>query len=107
MVGRVFPRHGHRGRPLNSVVSCHFKSMWLSEHLGKLWKAIRGKPSHELLSVEFDESEIRVRAIDDSVDPGWNQTLRWSNIKRVCWKDGGMSSSDLIYISQIEPDKVI
>ena len=22
-MGRVWPRHGHRGRPLNSVVSCH------------------------------------------------------------------------------------
>jgi hypothetical protein len=25
-VGRVWPRHGHRGRPLNSVVSQHVRS---------------------------------------------------------------------------------
>jgi hypothetical protein len=28
-VGRVWPRHGHRGRPLNSVVRRHMKSLWL------------------------------------------------------------------------------
>ena len=25
MVGRVWPRHGHRGRPLNSVVRTHLQ----------------------------------------------------------------------------------
>jgi hypothetical protein len=30
-VGRVWPRHGYRGRPLNSVVSCH--RMRLRKHL--------------------------------------------------------------------------
>jgi hypothetical protein len=33
-VGRVWPRHGRRGRPLNSVVSCH--SMKLSTNVA-LW----------------------------------------------------------------------
>jgi hypothetical protein len=27
MVGRVWPRHGHRGRPLNSVVSHHMRAV--------------------------------------------------------------------------------
>jgi hypothetical protein len=26
MVGRVWPRHSHRGRPLNSVVRCHVRA---------------------------------------------------------------------------------
>ena len=49
----------------------------------------------------------RVGAIDESVEPEWNQTVAWSNIKRVCWKDGGMMSSDIIYVTQIEPDCVV
>ena len=77
------------------------------EHLRKWWKAIRGKRANEALSVEFDDVEIRVRAMDESVDPNWNQTLLWTNIKRVCWKDGGLSSSDVILISQLEPARVI
>jgi hypothetical protein len=28
-VGRVWPRHGHRGRPLNSVVRQHVQPAWL------------------------------------------------------------------------------
>jgi hypothetical protein len=27
LVGRVWPRHGHRGRPLNSVVRAHVKTV--------------------------------------------------------------------------------
>lgn len=59
-----------------------------------------------MLSVEFDDAEIRIRVIE-GLGPEWNQTVRWSDIKRVCWKDGAMSSSDLIYLSQIEPNKVV
>ena len=29
-MGRVWPRHGHRGRPLNSVVRCHLRSSFAS-----------------------------------------------------------------------------
>jgi hypothetical protein len=29
-VGRVWPRHGHRGRPLNSVVRLHMNQVWLT-----------------------------------------------------------------------------
>ena len=81
--------------------------MWLLDRLGMLWKFLRGKRASEVLSVEFDETEIRVRVIDPSGDPGWIQTLLWSNIKRVCWKDGGMGSSDVILISRIEPEGVV
>jgi len=40
------------------------------------------------------------------MDPAWNQTFEWSNIRRVCFKDGGMFGSDIIYISLKSPDKV-
>lgn len=75
------------------------------DRLAEWWKS-RGKSARELLSVEFDEAEIRVRVLE-GLGPERNQTLAWSNIRRVCWKDGGMLSSDMIYISQIEPDEVI
>jgi hypothetical protein len=35
MVGRVWPRHGHRGRPLNEIVRCHFMRVrWFAEYRG-------------------------------------------------------------------------
>jgi hypothetical protein len=52
----------------------------------------------EKLSVEFDDLQIRVRVLAD-LEPSWNQTFDWSNIRRVCFKDGGMLSSDIIYVS--------
>ena len=76
------------------------------DRLAKWWKARSGKPANEMLAVEFDDTEIRVRVLE-GLEPEWNQTIRWSNIRRICWKDGGISSSDLVYISQIEPDRVV
>jgi hypothetical protein len=64
------------------------------------------RPVRESVAVEFDESEIRVRALNDA-DPEWNQQVAWSNIRRVCWKDGGMLSSDIVYISLRSPDQVL
>jgi len=69
----------------------------------KLFK--RRAPLQELLVVEFDEQEIRVRVLAELEDE-WNQTFAWSNIRRVCFKDGGMVSSDIVYVSLRQPDKV-
>ena len=60
----------------------------------------------EKLSVEFDDLQIRVRVLAD-LEPSWNQTFDWLNIRRVCFKDGGMLSSDIIYVSLKDPDKVM
>ena len=70
------------------------------------WWKTRNRRTNEAIAVEFDDSELRVRAIGHT-DPQWNQSVSWSNIKRVCWKDGGMTSSDTVYISLLEPDRVI
>jgi hypothetical protein len=48
--------------------------------------------------VEFDDAEVRVRVLAD-LDAEWNQTFQWSNITRVCFKDGGIDSSDVVYVS--------
>jgi hypothetical protein len=76
------------------------------DHLSKWWKSHHSISASEMLAVEFDDEQIRVRVLD-GLGPEWNQTLSWSNIKRVCWKDGGVSSSDLIYISKIQPDEIV
>ena len=68
------------------------------ERLKAWWRSRTSKPLKELLSVEFDESEIRVKVIE-KLEPTWNQSFRWASITRVCFKDGGLLSSDLIYVS--------
>ena len=59
MVGRVWPRHGHRGRPLNSVVSHHFKGTPVE--LIRAGEATvlsnSGVTSHQLLFPENSRSE--------------------------------------------------
>ena len=70
---------------------------WIEKH--------RPRSIDQALSVEFDDREVRVRAMG-KMDPAWNQTFEWSNIRRVCFKDGGMFGSDIIYISLKSPDKV-
>ena len=59
----------------------------------------------ESLAVEFDEIGFRVRVLR-ALEPVWNQEVRWDNVKRICWKDGGMLSSDIVYVSRINPDTV-
>ena len=72
----------------------------------KMWIARRRrKPLNQLLAVEFDDREIRVIVLE-RLDPAWNQAFEWSNIRRVCFKDGGMWDSDYVYISLREPDVV-
>jgi hypothetical protein len=65
----------------------------------------RSKPLSQTLAVEFDDREVRVRVLE-GLEADWNQTFEWSNIKRVCFKDGGMGFSDMIYFSLTEPDAV-
>ena len=71
----------------------------------KLWWQRRYTPLSEMMSVEFDETDVRVRA-SDSLEKEWNQTFKWADVKRICFKDGGMSSSDIIYVSLLRPERV-
>mgnify|MGYP003704657353 CR=1 FL=1 len=68
-----------------------------------LWRtrfgfAAPAKPLSELLAVEFDDQEVRVRVIE-KLEPAWNQSFKWSEVERVCFKDEGMSGSDILFIS--------
>jgi quercetin dioxygenase-like cupin family protein len=71
MVGRVWPRHRHRGRPLNSVVSHHFKGAPVE--LIRAGEATvlsnSGVTSHQLLFPENSRSE-RVTVTRVTVAPG-------------------------------------
>lgn len=73
----------------------------------RIWFAalVPRRPKSQL-SVSFDSTEIRVLASAE-MDSRWNQAFLWSNIRRVCFKDGGILSSDIIYISLIDPDTVM
>lgn len=69
------------------------------------WKSRQLRPLNEFLTVEFDDSGVRVRVLGD-IDPEWNQEFSWIRIRRVCFKDGGILSSDIIYVSLVEPEKL-
>ena len=60
----------------------------------------RGKraPLQECLTVEFDDASVRVRVLKE-LDAEWNQSFAWNDIKRVCFKDGGLWGSDIVYVS--------
>jgi hypothetical protein len=59
--------------------------------------ARRSRPLSELLSVEFDEEEVRVIVLD-RFEATWNQSFRWSDIVRVCFQDAGIFASDILFI---------
>jgi len=83
MVGRVWPRHRHRGRPLNSVVRCHLAKVESpvellrpsQEHLAEYVRALQQgwTPNHtggpelakkELAEIEKDPADFVARQID-------------------------------------------
>ena len=61
------------------------------------WDAGRPRPLSELLSVEFDALEIRVRVLA-RLEENWNQSCEWAKIERVCFRDAGLYSSDELFI---------
>jgi hypothetical protein len=34
----------------------------------------------------------------DKLDADWNQEFKWSDITRVCFKDEGISASDILFL---------
>jgi hypothetical protein len=66
--------------------------------LRRWWAARRPRALNECLRVEFDEHEIRVRVLA-RLEPGWNATVAWQDIQRVCFKDEGLSGSDLLFLT--------
>jgi hypothetical protein len=62
------------------------------------WNSPARKALVDVLVVEFDDAEVRVSVLAD-LEAEWNQTFQWRNITRVCFEDGGMTSSDVVYVS--------
>src|SRR5688572_1543592 len=67
-------------------------------------KSWRGKPLDQLLVVEFDATEVKVLVLAD-LEAEWNQNFRFSDITRICFEDGGMFSSDVVYVSLTDRQK--
>lgn len=62
--------------------------------LGNCWSWLRSakrKPFGGLLSVRFDERKVEVVVLG-RLEPAWNQTFLWADIKQVCCKDEGLAS---------------
>ena len=76
--------------------------------LSAWWKSRQRQPLSELLEIEYDNVEIRVRVLKH-LEPAWNQAFRWADITRVCFKDEGLWTSDsvLIVLSDREKPAVV
>ena len=70
-------------------------SLSFSQRLRGWWERPIGLA--DAMTVEFDDAEVRVR-VRPPADPAFNQTFRWVDITRVCFKDQGMYGSDFLYI---------
>lgn len=66
----------------------------------------RAPPLAACLAVDFDAVEVRVRVLRD-MEPGWNQTFRWSDVRRVCFKDEGLASSDMLLFQLTDPNSIV
>ncbi|WKE64034.1 hypothetical protein PVT67_10010 [Gallaecimonas kandeliae] len=71
--------------------------MRILETLRAWWESRKPRPLNELLAVEFDERTVHVKVLA-RLESGWNQSFQWSDVERVCFKDGGMTSSDILFI---------
>ena len=76
------------------------------ESLKSWWNSRLRRPLRELLAVEFDDTEVRVRVLAD-LEPEWNQSFRWCDIKRVCFEAGGLLSPDVVYVSLRDRQKPV
>lgn len=71
------------------------------------WSAGRPKPLADRLTVVCSEDGVIVRALAN-MDDSWNQSCRWVEIRRVCFKDEGIYQSDLILLEvENQPRPVI
>jgi hypothetical protein len=80
--------------------------MSMRTRLATWWAARRPKPLAEQLAVTVDEQAVAVRVLGD-LEPAWNQTFLWSDVRRVCVTDGGLFGSDLVRVVLREPELVV
>jgi hypothetical protein len=67
------------------------------DQLRTWWRDRRPIPLEQSLAIEFDDHGARVIVLE-RMSSDWNQSFSWSDIRRVCFKDGGLYSSDEIYV---------
>ncbi len=72
--------------------------MSILQRLSVWWSARKPKPLSELLAVEFDHETVHVRVLQ-RLEPEWNQSFAWKDVRRVCFKDEGLSRSDIVFIT--------
>jgi hypothetical protein len=66
IVGRVWPRHGHRGRPLNAIVRRHVKTLVAVVLFGGLLPAVasNGGESRSVLLEFYPEAVVRAKSVE-------------------------------------------
>ena len=67
------------------------------QRLRAWWDARKPLPLNKQLAVEFDNESVRVRVLE-RMEKDWEQCFRWEDIVRVCFKDGGIYGSDILFI---------
>lgn len=61
------------------------------------WDARKPLSLNKCLAVEFDADIVCVHVLQ-RISASWEQAFRWDEIVRVCFKDGGIYSSDILFI---------
>lgn len=64
----------------------------------RLWRALTPvAPLRNWFNVTFDEDRVTMAASPPGREP-WEQSFRWSEVERICFKSEGALASDGIYI---------
>lgn len=71
--------------------------MTLWRRITAWWYARKPLSLDKCLAVEFDSENVRLRVLQ-RVSMEWEQAFRWDEIVRVCFKDEGIYSSDILVI---------
>jgi hypothetical protein len=69
----------------------------LLDKLKSWWASRRPKDLSKCLLVEWDDNVVRVKMMD-SLSKDWNQEFFWGAVTRVCFSDGGISMSDMVFL---------
>jgi hypothetical protein len=67
------------------------------ERLRAWWLARRPLPLDRKLAVAFDAETVQVRVLE-RLGCDWEQFFRWEEVVKVCFKDEGAYSSDILFI---------
>jgi hypothetical protein len=61
------------------------------------WASRRPRAVSELLTIQCDDDGARIRVLGRFALT-WNQEFLWKDVTRVCFKDGGDFSSDMMFV---------